>query len=249
MNIITNNNNIYGVEIQSYDDYIYKHSIEANRLWDEEVVNEILNNYKENTDILDIGANIGLVTLGVIKKAQECGISLQNIHSFECDPTTFTLLANNTSKYTSVKLYPFAVAHKELLCNLTRLPKNLGTNHIYNTIDENKQEKYDYSSLFYVSAHEKRNNIFILGTSLDNIQYTFKSPISVMKIDVEGFEVNVLNGAKNLILRDRPTIIVEIYEQINLEAVQQFFIQVNYRSYKKLLNSVYTSQDYVFYPN
>jgi FkbM family methyltransferase len=248
MNIITNNNNNYGVEIKSYQDYIYKHSIEINKLWDEEVVNEVLNHYQEGTDILDIGANIGLVTLGISKKAKERNIILNNIHCFECDTQLFNLLVHNLSSLNNIKFYPFAVAHKELLCNLSLLEHNPGCNHIYNTIDENEKKFYDYSSVIFQDGHLKRNNVFLLGTALDNIKYNFKNKISVIKIDVEGFEVNVLNGAKNLILEHKPVVIVEIYEKLNFSTVLQFFEDIKYKMYRKISNSEYSNQDYVFFP-
>jgi FkbM family methyltransferase len=248
MNIITNNSNIYGVEIKSYNDYIYNHSITINKLWDEEIVNEVLNNYIEGTDILDIGANIGLITLGITKKAKERNINLGNIHCFECDTHLFNLLESNVSSLNNVNLYPFAVAQKELLCNLSLLDSNQGCNHIYSTIDEKEKTNYDYSMLFYQDAHQKRNNVFILGTALDNISYNFKNKISIVKIDVEGFELNVLNGAKKLILEHRPIIIVEIYKKINFELVLRFFEEINYTKYNTITNNMYNNEDYIFYP-
>jgi FkbM family methyltransferase len=248
MDIVKNNNNIYGVKLQSYDDWIYKHSINQNKIWDEDVVNEILNNYIPDTDILDIGANIGLVSLGIIKKAKEKNISLGNIHCFECDTQLFNFLVHNLSSFNNINFYPFAVAHKELLCNLSLLDYNPGCNHIHTTIDENEKKDYDYSMLFNQAAHIKRNNVFILGTSLDNIKYNFKNKISVIKIDVEGFELNVLNGAKKLILEHHPVVIIEIYEQINFNSVLKFFEDVKYVSYRKIKNNEYCNQDYIFYP-
>jgi FkbM family methyltransferase len=248
MEIIVNTNNVYGVEIKSYNDWIYKNSLELNKIWDEEVVNEILNNYIEGTDILDIGANIGLISLGIIKKAKEKNINLNNIHCFECDNQLFNILNHNMSYFNNVNLYPFAVAHKEILCNLSLLNDNHGCNYIYNTIDEHGTKYHDYSMLFNQDKHVKRNNIFILGTSLDNIIYNFKNKISIIKIDVEGFEVNVLNGARQLILKHRPIIIVEIYEKINLKSVINFFEEINYKRYKKIYSDMYDNEDYVFYP-
>jgi hypothetical protein len=65
---------------------------------------------------------------------------------------------------------------------------------------------------------------------------------------VEGFEVNVLNGAKNLILEHKPVVIVEIYEKLNFSTVLQFFEDIKYKMYRKISNSEYSNQDYVFFP-
>jgi FkbM family methyltransferase len=245
MEIIKSENNVYGVDIVSYEDFIYQLSIKENRLWDEEVVVEILNNYIQGTDILDIGANIGLVTLGVLKKANEKNIFINKIHCFECDTQLFNLLKSNVSTFNNIYLYPFPVAQKEILCNLSLLDYNHGCNYIYSTQDG--IEKKDYSSFSESDYHFKRDNIFFLGTSLDNIKYNFKNKISVIKIDVEGFELNVLNGAIFIILENRPVIIVEVFEK-NFNNVLKFFEKVKYSSYIKLNSSIYQNEDYIFYP-
>jgi hypothetical protein len=102
--------------------------------------------------------------------------------------------------------------------------------------------------VIFQDGHLKRNNVFLLGTAIDNIKYNFKNKISVIKIDVEGFEVNVLNGAKNLILEHKPVVIVEIYEKLNFSTVLQFFEDIKYKMYRKISNSEYSNQDYVFFP-
>jgi hypothetical protein len=55
MEIIINRENVYGQPILSYNDYIYKQSIEKNQYWEEHIVNKIIEHIQEDTDILDIG--------------------------------------------------------------------------------------------------------------------------------------------------------------------------------------------------
>ena len=43
--------------------------------------------------------------------------------------------------------------------------------------------------------------------------YTFDHKIGFIKIDVEGHELDIINGAKNLILKDKPNLMVEIEEK------------------------------------
>lgn len=46
--------------------------------------------------------------------------------------------------------------------------------------------------------------------------------IDFIKIDVEHWEANVINGAKDLILRDRPLMLVEIHSKDTEEAIKAF---------------------------
>lgn len=249
MEIITNTNNIYNIEIKSYNDYIYNNSIGINKLWDEEIINEIIINLEEGTDILDIGANIGLITLGVLKKSKEQNKKLGNIHCFECDIKQIPLLSSNISSFENIKLYPFALSNKQELCQITTLESNMGCNYIYTSKDENNQTDIDYSALFYTPAHKRNLNTNILGIALDTIAYQFTNRISIIKIDVEGYELKVLEGAKNLLMTHKPIIIVEIFEQINFDKVINFFKSIEYKKFRKIENTIYCNQDYIFFPN
>ena len=75
---IIDNNTVYDVPVKCFNDFIYKHSIANNKFWDEEIVNEILKYLPDGADILDIGANVGLITLGLIKRAKEENRKLGN---------------------------------------------------------------------------------------------------------------------------------------------------------------------------
>ena len=61
--------------------------------------------------------------------------------------------------------------------------------------------------------------------------------VSFIKVDVEGFELEVLQGAEQTIKRDKPTCMVEIYEpwckQLDVPAEQyfEFFEKLGYVSY------------------
>jgi FkbM family methyltransferase len=248
MALVQNNNNIYGRVLFSYDDYIYQHSILVGRLWDEEVVDTILQHVKPGTDVLDIGANIGLVTLGVLQQAAARGIPRPAIHCFECNINTFNMLTYNTTGCPSVSLYSFALGDKTQLCNVTQLPQNMGCSYIYQARDEHGQESYDYSSMIPTDIHVQTGNSFVVCLPLDSILYQFTRPISVVKIDVEGFERQVLRGARSLLMAHRPVVIVEIWKIHETEVIA-FFESIQYSRWERLKNPHYNNEDYVFYPD
>ena len=56
---------VFNQEIKGKSDYIYNNSVITNEFFDFEVCKTILEYATPDSDIIDIGANIGLVTLGI----------------------------------------------------------------------------------------------------------------------------------------------------------------------------------------
>lgn len=249
MSIVINRDNIYHTSITAYDDFIYQHSVLANRMWEEEVVNTVLKHLAPGTDMVDVGANIGLITLGVLQRAKERGVEVSRIHCFECDINTFQLLRLNVAPFTkTVSLYPFALGDKLQLCNIRMLESNEGCNHIYRTVDKEGVEAYDYSNLIAIEPYQNLGHCFLPCISLDTVLYQFQERrVSVLKIDVEGFESNVLRGAKAFLEQHRPVVIVEVWPVFK-EKVLDIMKEMGYTSYSNLADTEHTMHDYVFYP-
>ena len=58
--------------------------------------------------------------------------------------------------------------------------------------------------------------------------------MGLIKIDVEGHELSVLNGAKNLLIRDRPTLLIEVEERHKRNAVikvRKFLEELDYKGF------------------
>jgi FkbM family methyltransferase len=68
-------------------------------------------------------------------------------------------------------------------------------------------------------------------------------PIGFIKIDVEGHEEAVLNGAWALIARDRPCLMIEIEERHNAGAVRRIAAEFKDRSYQVLFHDGTQYQD------
>tara|TARA_Y100000768_G_scaffold361655_1_gene319845 strand:- start:198 stop:758 length:561 start_codon:yes stop_codon:yes gene_type:complete len=132
----------------------------------------------------------------------------KNVHSFEPNPVIFEEL----NKYLpniikNVNLYNYALSNtngKKIL----RIPlrnKNIS-----------KSNYEEYYKMGLATIHEK--NIFekfdkfeINCKKLD--EFYFKNKISFIKIDVEGHEIQVIDGAKNLIKKFKPNLMIEIEEK------------------------------------
>ncbi len=229
---------IYNQEIQYNEDYIYDHSIKINKLWDEQLVNLIIDYIEPDTDIIDIGANIGLITLGV---KQKMSTDNNHFHLFECHNEIFSFLKFNTKNHTNISLYQLAVSDKIQLCNMSFHKNNNGASFVSKTSTDNITHK-NFEQ--YIEMWEKEHNIFIPSLSLDFLidLNLFERKISVVKIDIEGFEYQALLGMKKLLEIHRPVIFVEIFLEYK-EKIHNLLISYNYT-----LDSNLGEQDFIYLP-
>jgi len=243
--------NIYQQYIKSEVDYIFLNSILLNKLWEEHIVNKIINLLEENTDFLDVGANIGLISLGVNLFSIKNNKKINNIHCFECNVNTFMKLKSNTSQHNNIKIYNFALGDNFGLGNMSINNYNNGISFIKNIYKNNKNEIIKYNCF---EMNENTNiieqNIFFPIIELDSIRYIFKNRVSVIKVDIEGYEKQFLIGAKQFINEHKPYIFIEIFDELKEEIFNVLIYELNY----KLLENIKEKEnlksiDYLFEPN
>jgi FkbM family methyltransferase len=130
---------------------------------------------------IDIGANIGLITLLMAKLVGPSG----EVHAFEPNPNLCFRLNKSVSinGMSNVRLHEVALSDQASEATLFVPENNCG---------EGALAKRPYF---------KQQEISVQTMRLDDI--SLPSPVAAMKIDVEGHEHKVLRGAER-ILRDNP---------------------------------------------
>ena len=210
-------------QVLKYKDYdfISIEYLKHDTIWESYIVDSVCEHLKDGTDFLDIGAHIGLISLAVnLKKPGHL------IHCIECNNINFENLYFNTRQHDNISLYNFALGDKHKICNMIVNAENSGCTHINSTTSsDGTKETYDYSYLERVRHHYSYNKLFYSVVPLDSI--TFINRISVIKMDVEGFEYFVLLGAKKFLEKHRPTIIIEIDDE-KLEKVNELLNELDY---------------------
>jgi len=242
---------IFNQLIKGKMDYIYNNSVIINELFDIEVCKTILEYATTESDIIDIGANIGLVTLG-IKRLLEMNNKknyINKFHCFECNDEMFSCLKYNTIDHNDITLYNFGLSDKPQIANMEVNSYNYGCNMVKQIYDNSDNDfeilEYDFQKTNNCTMTEK--NLFISLMPLDSFFNIFENKISVIKIDVEGMEYNVLLGAKKLIEKHKPAIIVEIFDE-NIVKINNLMLSYNYTN-KGIIPKKYISQDYLFTPD
>ncbi len=140
-----------------------------------------------NEILIDIGANIGNHSIYFSEY-------FKKIYAYEPNPATFQLL-NFNSKFVCKKnnIFPkmIGLSNKKNLLNFEINNSNLGASKII----KNKSQS-------------KRQIISIKVDKLDDI-FSDANKVAVIKIDVEGHELEALKGAEKLIIKNKPYIIFE----------------------------------------
>lgn len=148
----------------------------------------ILHHIKEGDTVLDIGAFIGDHTVAYSEKVGPLG----RVVAFEPNPYAFQCLKHNTETYSNVQCVP------------------LGTSNASETVPLSGNNGSAGGT--YVGDHMK-----ITETRLHPLDMFNYSKVDLIKIDVEGYELKTLHGAKDLIARCRPVMVVEV----NYEALKR----------------------------
>ena len=170
------------------------HSLYFHRLRDRGWEN-LFSLLKDDFNIIDAGANIGYLTL---QFARLCPRGM--VYSFEPDSKNFQDLVNNVQQnaFGNIQLFQKAlgaVAGTATMYSLYRM--NPGTNRILATPPE-----------------QAIGSEIVEVVALDSLEATNQfNKIDLIKIDVEGFEAFVLQGAEQLIRKMKPLLYVELSEE------------------------------------
>ena len=140
--------------------------------------------------ILDIGANIGNHQMMFNQLWPN-----REIFGFEASPLNYLHLHRNTVNYPNTINVCMGVGAEQGLTYITHFEENMGGSGVT-----------EVSNL----RHAEKDIMPIVIAPLDSIQ--FESPISLVKIDVEGYEVYVVKGAHDTLKKHKPMIWIEDFK-------------------------------------
>lgn len=196
---------------------------------------KIVLQYKEfinNKDILDIGSNIGLFSKAIVKN-----LNYKSIHMFEpsYEYSNYSKKYLHDNKNIFINNYGLGSENNKL-CLYKSKNENIGWN-TFLTDDPNQKQGF-------IDNMEKE---FCIVKKLDD--YNIDN-IDFIKIDVEGFEDQVILGGLNSIKKYKPYILVEVGWGTNhphWEVVEKTYKKLFDIGYKKIEFKNFT-QDILFEP-
>ena len=165
--------------------------------------------------LIDIGANIGIYTLSLFRNAKY-------IYAFEPERENYRRLVNNLkiNSITNVKTLRKAVSNqtgKSISLYINRDNKGWHSTSIPYSNDIQRVESITLD--YFIEKNKIKD-------------------IGLIKIDVEGGELNVLAGSRKILKKLRPTVLIEFNKPLsrmaghNLIQIYKLLIQYNYQSYR-----------------
>lgn len=108
----------------------------------------------------------------------------QKVYAFEPNKKAFECLMHNSQHHSNIECYHVALGNYNGRVSMNIDKHNIGANYVtYNEAGEVSIVKLD--------------------------EYNFKN-VGLIKIDAEGYEVDILKGAKQTILNSKPILIIEV---------------------------------------
>jgi len=194
-----------------------------NKNYNKHIINLLNNKLYDGNILVDVGSNIGLISLNITKNI--------NIYAFEPSPNTFKRLDITTQLNKKQNMHIFNKAVGDLNQEIT-FYCHINKSGMSSAVPQISSLKT--ASLF---RQDDYNKIIVPCITLDSfINEQNISHVNFIKIDVEGFEPNVIRGALKLIQRDSPTILYE-YNNIKLNSSWtyndiEYLISTTGRKYK-----------------
>ena len=150
------------------------------------------------------------------------------VHAFEPNPLLYPYLEKNLTKIIkNLKLYNMALSDEngEAVLKLPLRAQSLFRDNIEELFQLGAATIHPHNKI------EEFKKIKVNKKKLDDI---IQNKVSFIKIDVEGHEKSVISGAKNLISKFKPTLLVEIEKRhsgTNVEDTINYINNFGYNSY------------------
>jgi len=170
----------------------------------------------ENSTILDIGANIGVMSIHIA-----CKLPGSQVFSFEPVPENLYNIRRLIKFFSikNVKIFDIALGNyngtAEIIMPEFNHVKFQGLSHIKGVEGSEGNTGVKYN----VPIHRLDD--------LAELKAPDK-PVSGIKIDVENYEFNVLDGARNLLIKHKPVVYAELWENQNRSDCMKLLTDIGY---------------------
>ena len=196
----------------------------------------------ENSVVLDIGANLGLMSYYLAREGK-----INKVLAFEPIPHNLENLKRLKDHYklNTLEIHPVALGNEtkeiEMVLPVVKGVKKQGLGHV---MDE-KMESFNEGIKMNVPCY-----------TLDDYLIDKTNELHAIKIDVENFEYEVFQGSQSLLEQHKPLIYCELWENQNRKDCFEFLQNLGYKimylsggSLRPFPGSGSQTQNFFFIPN
>ena len=174
-------------------------------------------------------------------------LNYKKIYCFEPQKKIFKILHKNFANKKNIKLFNLGLAHKnsKIIFHENKLTST-------STFSISKNTPFSKVKNFILNSKNSYIDKYIINTrTLDEIFINKKIYNIFLKIDVEGFEMNVLKGAKKTLSKKVKYILIErhffqLYESNSTEKVHLFLKKNNFELIKRFTFPLFHFQDNLY---
>jgi len=189
---------------------------------------------------IDVGAHKGEFLSYILT------LNYKKIYCFEPQKKIFKILHKNYSNKKNIKLFNLGLAHKnsKIIFYENKLTAT-------STFSKSKNTLFSNIKNFILNSKDSYVDKYIINTrTLDEIFFNKKIYNIFLKIDVEGFEMNVIEGSQ-MKLKEIPFILLENqfgnhYKNNNFKDIINILSKQNFEIYKKFVFPTLHYQDVLF---
>jgi FkbM family methyltransferase len=180
------------------------------------------NNVRSHDVVVDVGANTGEFTVALAPYATQ-------VLCFEPQSDVLAVLRDNVelNGFKNVTIFPFGLSDSEETAQLYGSSEKTQ----FGGLNEGLYTRYltcERSVASGISRFRPLDTVLV-ETGIKHIDW--------LKIDVEGAEMSVLKGARETLKRSRPTILIELNEEMcqsagySVQDIHQYLTDLEYRGY------------------
>lgn len=179
-------------------------------MYNENFVNQqIASIQKKDAVAIELGANHGMHTKRIAEK-------FSKVYAFEPHPDNIKILASHTAAFPNIEIVEAAITPRSGDIRLYNCP-NPGGHTINTGVMEHR-----------VWGHDPDSYHTVRGITLDDFCRERGIHPSFIKVDIEGAENTIFEGAVETLKNGKMDIIIEVHRFVELEKLYNFFKDLGY---------------------
>lgn len=177
-------------------------TVAATGRYDDEILDPAAGSIRPGSLVVDIGASLGLWTVALATAARRAGAGVAAVEPLpvNCEHIRTNLRLNDLDGYVDVHEVALGRAPGEVVLHSEH--GSSGNAAVISNLPADEVARHD-------EAGRTTSVVTARLSTMDEVLRPDQRPVSLVKIDAEGFELEVLAGGSERIARDRPAILGE----------------------------------------